>query len=95
MLAVHLFDISLPVSKLLWGAGLLFFAWLITLVRLRGGWPVTELEVGLHLIADISALTWLLYHAGGSSNPFVSAYLVPIALGRTLQRKLGKKPVPR
>lgn len=34
--------------------------------RLGLAWPVTELEVSLHLLLDIGVLTWLLYFSGGS-----------------------------
>jgi two-component system sensor histidine kinase RegB len=79
-LAISVFAIALPASKLLSGIGLLFLLWLTTVARLRRQWPVTELEVAFHLSLDIGVLTWLLYLSGGSANPFVSAYLVPIAL---------------
>lgn len=61
----------------------------LTAWRIGRQWPVTELEVWLHLLIDVAVLTWLLYLAGGSSNPFVSAYLVPIALAAVVLR-----PVP-
>jgi two-component system sensor histidine kinase RegB len=37
-------------------------------------------EVALHLAVDIAAFTSVIYFTGGSSNPFVSLYLVPISL---------------
>ncbi|MEP5287187.1 MAG: ATP-binding protein [Alloalcanivorax venustensis] len=80
LLAVFAFNISLSIEPLLWAWGLLAAAWVLSAWRLRQGWAVTELEVGGQLLIDIAELTWVLYFAGGSSNPFVSAYLVPIAL---------------
>ncbi|MGH8529738.1 MAG: ATP-binding protein [Nevskiales bacterium] len=56
----------------LWNAAVWF--------RLRRGWPATEPEVVLHLVLDGAALTVLLYFAGGATNPFVSLYLVPLAI---------------
>lgn len=88
ILAVHVFLVPLPIGQLLLGSGLLAVAGLATLWRLRRNWPVTELEVFLHLLVDIAVMTWLLYLAGGSSNPFVSAYLVPIALAVIALRPL-------
>lgn len=79
-LAVYAFHIPLSLEPILWGIGLLAAVWIVSVWRLRQGWPVTELEVGSQLLVDVVELTWLLYFAGGSSNPFVSAYLVPIAL---------------
>ena len=45
--------------------------------RQRGAGPRT---VGLQLAVDVLALTGLLYFSGGPGNPFVSLYLVPVAL---------------
>ncbi|MCG6118267.1 MAG: ATP-binding protein [Aquimonas sp.] len=36
--------------------------------------------LGVHLGVDIAVLTWLLIWSGGIANPFVSLYLMPIAL---------------
>lgn len=85
-LATSVFAIALPVSELLGGIGLLLVLWLATFGRLRRRWPVTELEIVLHLSLDVGVLTWLLYLSGGSANPFVSAYLVPIALAAVALR---------
>lgn len=41
---------------------------------------VNERLLALQLIVDVAALTGLLYFSGGPANPFVSLYLVPIAL---------------
>jgi two-component system sensor histidine kinase RegB len=43
-------------------------------------WPTTQLEVLFQLLIDIAALTTLLYLSGGTTNPFASLYLIPIAL---------------
>ena len=48
--------------------------------RLKQSWPVTHAEILLKLSLDALALTVLLYFAGGATNPFVSLYLVPIAI---------------
>src|SRR5690554_4570623 len=73
-------ELVLPLPALLWGVAVLAATGLLLWWRLAQSWPVTELEVSLQLSVDILVLTWLLYHAGGSSNAFVSAFLVPIAL---------------
>lgn len=51
-----------------------------TSLRLRGPWPVTELEYAVHLGADLLIHSALLYYSGGSTNPFVSYYLVPLTI---------------
>lgn len=53
---------------------------LCTALRLRGPWPVTELEYAIQLGGDLVIHSVLLYYTGGSSNPFVSYYLVPLTI---------------
>ncbi len=48
--------------------------------RLKQHWPFTVMEMTVHLLVDTCVFTYLLYWTGGSVNPFVSAYLVPVAL---------------
>ncbi len=43
-------------------------------------WAPTVLEASTHLLVDVAVLSSLLYWAGGPTNPFVSLYLVPIAI---------------
>ena len=52
------------------------FSWL----RLRTGAPVSNIELFSQLLADVTALSVLLYYAGGSTNPFVSLYLLPLVI---------------
>lgn len=53
---------------------------LATALRLRGPWPVTELEYAGQLACDLIIHSVLLYYSGGSTNPFVSYYLVPLTI---------------
>ncbi|BCD86786.1 two-component sensor histidine kinase [Pseudomonas solani] len=53
---------------------------LSTALRLRGPWPVTELEYSVQLACDLVIHSVLLYYSGGSTNPFVSYYLVPLTI---------------
>jgi two-component system sensor histidine kinase RegB len=53
---------------------------LLTALRLRGPWPVTELEYAVQLGCDLLIHSMLLYYSGGSTNPFVSYYLVPLTI---------------
>ncbi len=48
--------------------------------RLRRLWPVTDLEIFGQICADVLALAGLLYFAGGSANPFVSLFLLPLTI---------------
>lgn len=51
-----------------------------TVFRLRLSWPVTDIEYFVQLALDVIALTLLLYFAGGSTNPFISYYLVLLTI---------------
>jgi len=53
---------------------------LVTALRLRASLPVTELEYAVQLACDLLIHSALLYFSGGSTNPFVSYYLVPLAI---------------
>lgn len=53
---------------------------IVTALRLRGPWPVTEVEYAAQLACDLLIHSALLYFSGGSSNPFVSYYLVPLTI---------------
>lgn len=52
----------------------------MTAIRLRTSWPVTELEYAVQLAFDMLIHSVLLYYSGGSTNPFVSYYLVPLTI---------------
>lgn len=52
----------------------------LTWWRLSLDYPVGNLELFLQLALDVAALTVLLYFSGGSTNPFVSLYLLPLVL---------------
>lgn len=53
---------------------------LLTSLRLRLSWPVTEQEYAMQLGLDLLIHSVLLYYCGGSTNPFVSYYLVPLTI---------------
>jgi len=52
----------------------------LTAIRLRTSLPVTELEYAVQLACALLIHSALLYFSGGSTNPFVSYYLVPLAI---------------
>jgi two-component system sensor histidine kinase RegB len=49
-------------------------------LHLRAGHPVSNPELFAQLCADVIALSVLLYYGGGSTNPFVSLYLLPLVI---------------
>jgi len=53
---------------------------LFSLMRLRGTQPVSHLELFMQSALDVLALSLLLYFAGGSTNPFISLYLLPLVI---------------
>ncbi|BBE52238.1 Sensor histidine kinase RegB [Ferriphaselus amnicola] len=48
--------------------------------RLRAARPVSNPELFAQLCADVLALSVLLYYGGGSTNPFVSLFLLPLVI---------------
>jgi two-component system sensor histidine kinase RegB len=57
-------------------------------LRLRAGHQVSNPELFAQLCADVVALSVLLYYGGGSTNPFVSLYLLPLVIAAaTLPRR--------
>lgn len=53
---------------------------MLTWMRLRKPWPVTELEFFSQLLLDTFCISLLLYFSGGANNPFISYYLVPLCI---------------
>lgn len=56
------------------------FAWR----RARRFAAVSEMEVFLHLVVDVTALSAVLYLTGGATNPLVVLYLVPLTVAATI-----------
>lgn len=52
----------------------------LTWLRLRIKWPVTEAEVFMQLLVDVAVLALLLYLAGGATNPFILLLLLPLTI---------------
>ncbi|EPC04354.1 histidine kinase [Litchfieldella anticariensis FP35 = DSM 16096] len=67
----------LPVISVIIAMGLLNVA---TWWRLGRPRAVTDTEYLLHLLTDIAGLTLLFYYTGGSTNPFITYYLVPVTI---------------
>jgi len=59
---------------------------LLTILRLRRQREVRELELFLQLALDVLLVTLVLYRTGGSTNPFVSYYLVPLTIASATLR---------
>ncbi len=75
-------------AQMLGAVGLLALATALTWWRLTRDYPVGNLELFLQLSLDVLVLTVLLYYGGGSTNPFVSLYLLPLVIAAaTLPRR--------
>jgi two-component system, sensor histidine kinase RegB len=73
---------------MLGAVGFLTLVNLLTWWRLSLDFPVGNLELFLQLSVDVLQLTVLLYYGGGSTNPFVSLYLLPLVIAAaTLPRR--------
>lgn len=66
-----------PVISVIIAMGLINVA---TWWRLGRPRAVTDTEYLLHLLADIAGLSLLFYYTGGSTNPFITYYLVPVTI---------------
>lgn len=77
---------------LLHDSGILFVLLLLTafngwtLMRLRRGGAVSESELFAQLLVDVALMTLVFYRTGGSTNPFVSYYLVPLTIAAATLR---------
>jgi len=73
-------EMQLPWAEMVAVAALLAVLNLATWVRLRRNWPVFSIEFFAQLLVDVFALSALLYFSGGSTNPFISLYLLPLTI---------------
>jgi len=84
LVAVYITQIYLHIPLPVLSIGLVIFTFalfnLFTLLRLRWGGEVSQLEFLFQLLADVFILTALLYLTGGASNPFVLLFLLPIII---------------
>ncbi|MEJ2309689.1 MAG: ATP-binding protein [Gammaproteobacteria bacterium] len=85
-LAFTLLPMNITATPLLAVVGLLALFNLIVGLRLQRSFAVSDPEIMLHLIIDAMGLAALLYFAGGSTNPFVSLFLVPVVLAAAYLR---------
>src|SRR6218665_1422051 len=62
----------------------IFNVW--SLWRLRRGGAVSEAELFAEVMVDVVLMTVVFYRTGGSTNPFVSWYLVPLTIAAATLR---------
>jgi two-component system sensor histidine kinase RegB len=78
--------VELPWTALFITLSALVFINLLAFLRLRSDWPVSEKEFFVNLLVDVLFLTVILYLTGGSTNPLVSYYLIPLIISAAILR---------
>jgi two-component system sensor histidine kinase RegB len=78
--AITELHIMLSLIPLVLVIGVMTLINLLSLVRLRQPWQVSNLELFSQFILDVLALTIMLFYTGGSTNPFAPLYLLPLTL---------------
>lgn len=76
--------ISLPIAAMLLVASVAASVNIVTFAALRHRTDVAHAELFLALLFDVLLLTAQLYLSGGATNPFISLYLLQVALGAVL-----------
>lgn len=85
ILAVHWgMGIRLPIAPMLLVAGIAIIMNALSFGTLRKRTDVSHAELFLSLLFDVLLLTAQLYLSGGATNPFISLYLLQVALGAVL-----------
>ena len=75
--------LPVPAVALFGGVAALVVGGAFGVWRTRQSWPLSALEVIGYFAFDILELAYVLYLTGGSSNPFISLLILPIALAAT------------
>ncbi|MEZ5565919.1 MAG: ATP-binding protein [Gammaproteobacteria bacterium] len=80
VLAKQIYGLHVPTGRLLLIVATLVLFNFLVWYRHRTNPQITDREFFVQLLADIVALTSILYYSGGASNPFVFFYLLPMAI---------------
>jgi two-component system sensor histidine kinase RegB len=89
LVAVHALDLPFAQAPLWSGVAALIAANLVLRSRPGESVDAAPARIVAHLAFDVGVLAWQIAFSGGLSNPFVSLFLLPIALGAlVLQRRL-------
>lgn len=82
---VHIWlDVDCPLMGIFGTIGLLALFNGLTWLRLKHARDVSDFELFMQMLVDVAALTLLLYFTGGATNPFISLYLLPLAIAAVL-----------
>ncbi|MBL4583201.1 MAG: HAMP domain-containing histidine kinase [Pseudomonadales bacterium] len=87
LVAHQWFELLLPLEAIGIVIVLMTLVNLLSLWRLKIDFPFTEVEIFVQLVIDVLSLSVLIYYCGGSTNPFVSLYLVPLVVATVALNK--------
>ena len=73
-------EVNLPVNLMLPALMAFLLANILAQNQLKTHPKITDSHLVSHLLTDILVLGWLLYCAGGASNPFASLLLLPLTI---------------
>jgi two-component system sensor histidine kinase RegB len=83
-IANGLYDLALPLGPFSITLVLLALLNVITWLRLKTGFAITNSEIFFQLLLDIAGITSLFYFTGGATNPFIWFYLLPLIITATI-----------
>jgi two-component system sensor histidine kinase RegB len=78
------FGLNLPLQPLIITLSLLALLNLLTWLRLKSDYAISDTELFIQMLLDIAAITSLFYYTGGATNPFVWFYLLPLIIAATI-----------
>ncbi len=78
------YGLNLPKLPLTITLALLALLNLLTWVRLKTDFAISDTEIFIQLLLDIAAITSLFYYTGGATNPFIWFYLLPLIIAATI-----------
>ena len=84
VIANTFYSLNLPQQPLIITLALLALLNLLTWLRLKTDYAISNTEVFIQMLLDIAAITSLFYYTGGASNPFVWFYLLPLIIAATI-----------
>lgn len=84
----YFLKISLPLQELYLVIFGLFLANLVSLYRYKNAKEISNFGLFFELIIDVIALTLQLYLTGGTSNPFISLFLLQVIISSILLDKI-------
>lgn len=79
-------SLNLPTGPLYLIVSVILVVNISVFLRLRSDRPVSENEFFFNLLLDVIFLTLVLYFTGGSTNPIVSYYLIPLIISAAVLR---------